>query len=334
MKRYQLFLLIAIAIIGTVELTSCAVTRRTKNLDIPLKTISTETRFTYNDLEQPVRLVVTSKVDEEEIIEYDGPQKTTKFLSPASYTFSPSIKTFTEKATRQLMEDMRFTISSSADYTLYIDVTRIKYKITVSNVGKFKFKTLIEPSARLTYRMINEAGETIIPTRSVSATIPIDELDNAIAWIDDQCGKIIATSYYHALSEIDWDRIADCLRVAKTAKQEKNAQVSGAGDTALEHTVIRWYIQSKPQGADVSWRVISSTPDVSNTNSSFVGTTPYESTEAFDIRGLTYNNSGNVQIEVSCEKDGYLPQRKRFNLRQAIDQKEISAKFNLVKDED
>ncbi|MDE6535115.1 MAG: hypothetical protein K2K82_03795 [Muribaculaceae bacterium] len=141
-------------------------------------------------------------------------------------------------------------------------------------------------------------------------------------------------AYAEALSKVNWDRIADCLRVAKTANQEKNAQVSGAGDTALEHTVIRWYIQSKPQGADVSWRVISSTPDVSNTNSSFVGTTPYESTEAFDIRGLTYNNAGNVQIEVTCEKDGYLPQRKRFNLRQAIDQKEISAKFNLVKDED
>ncbi|MDE6742110.1 MAG: hypothetical protein K2J58_07245, partial [Muribaculaceae bacterium] len=99
------------------------------------------------------------------------------------------------------------------------------------------------------------------------------------------------------------------------------------------HTVIRWYIQSSPQGADVSWRVVSSTPDVANTNSNFVGTTPYESTESFDIRGLTYNNSGNVQIEVSCEKPGYLTQRKRFNLRQAIDQKEISAKFNLVKDE-
>ena len=83
----------------------------------------------------------------------------------------------------------------------------------------------------------------------------------------------------------------------------------------------------------MSWRVVSSTPDVANTNSNFVGTTPYESTESFDIRGLTYNNSGNVQIEVTCEKAGYLTQRKRFNLRQAIDQKEISAKFNLVKDE-
>ena len=136
------------------------------------------------------------------------------------------------------------------------------------------------------------------------------------------------------MAGIDWDRIASQLKIAKTAKQEKNKEVEGMGNSALEHTVIRWNIVSRPQGADVYWRVVSSTPDVSNTNSNYVGTTPYESTEAFDIKGLSYNNSGNVQIEVSCEKPGYITQRKRFNLRQAIDQKEISAKFNLVKEED
>lgn len=59
----------------------------------------------------------------------------------------------------------------------------------------------------------------------------------------------------------------------------------------------------------------------------------YESTETFDIKGLTYNNSGNVQIEILCEKPGYLPQKKVFNLRTAIDQKSINAHFTLVKDE-
>lgn len=77
---------------------------------------------------------------------------------------------------------------------------------------------------------------------------------------------------------------------------------------------------------------MSSTPDVKNTNSNYVGSTPYESTESFDIKGLTYNNSDNVQIEVTCERPDYLPQKKRFNLRQVIDQKEISAQFNLVKE--
>lgn len=67
-------------------------------------------------------------------------------------------------------------------------------------------------------------------------------------------------------------------------------------------------------------------------HSNYVGSTPYESTESFDIKGLTYNNSDNVQIEVTCERPDYLPQKKRFNLRQVIDQKEISAQFNLVKE--
>jgi len=36
---------------------------------------------------------------------------------------------------------------------------------------------------------------------------------------------------------------------------------------------------------------------------------------------------------VTCEKAGYVTQKKRFNLRQAIEQKEISTKFNLVMEE-
>lgn len=123
------------------------------------------------------------------------------------------------------------------------------------------------------------------------------------------------------------------LPLYKSPKLEGNKQVTGEGNTALESTVIRWYVESSPKGADVYWRVVSSTPQVKNTNQNFLGSTPYESTETFDIKGLTYNNSGNVQIEISCEKNGYITQKKRFNLRQVIDQKEISTKINLVKDE-
>lgn len=141
------------------------------------------------------------------------------------------------------------------------------------------------------------------------------------------------TAYSNALANIDWDKVAFFLQRAKSASQEKNKQVTGEGDTALEHTVIRWYIDSTPRGADVQWRLISSTPDVKNTNQVYIGTTPYESTETFDIKGLTFNNSGDVQIEISCEKPGYITQKKRFNLRQAIEQKEISTKFNLIEEE-
>ncbi|MDE6378021.1 MAG: hypothetical protein K2K72_04680 [Duncaniella sp.] len=147
---------------------------------------------------------------------------------------------------------------------------------------------------------------------------------------------VLDSAYSRAINDIDWGGIAYNMGKSKEdnkrADQEKSKQVKGDGDTALEHTVIRWYILSAPAGADVSWRVVSSTPDVKNTNSTYVGTTPYETTESFDIRGLNYNNAGNVQIEISCEKAGFATQRKRFNLRQAIDQREISAKFNLVQE--
>jgi hypothetical protein len=136
-------------------------------------------------------------------------------------------------------------------------------------------------------------------------------------------------AYSKALEDIDWDRIAFFLH-----NDNPNKQVTGDGTTALEKSVIRWYITSKPLGADVYWRVVSSTPDVKNTNQNFLGSTPYESTETLDIKGLKMNNAGNVQIEVSIEKDGYVTQKKRFNLEQVIDQKEISTKFNLVKEDE
>ena len=104
-----------------------------------------------------------------------------------------------------------------------------------------------------------------------------------------------------------------------------------AGATDLENTIIRWFIDSNPQGARVYWRVVSNVPkEVKNTNETYLMTTPYEETRAFNILGLTYENSTNVQIEIKLEKSGYETQVKRFNVRQAIDQQEISSFFELV----
>ena len=63
------------------------------------------------------------------------------------------------------------------------------------------------------------------------------------------------------------------------------------GQTALEQTIIRWAIDSDPQGARVFYRVISSIPAViKNTNEAYLMTTPYEETRAFNILGLTYEH--------------------------------------------
>lgn len=214
------------------------------------------------------------------------------------------------------MQLMGFDVRPGSDYMLHLDVKTMCYSWTSMKNG--------EVNVTLTYRLSNEAGETLIPTTTVNASATLAGAE--------QFGVGMGRVYAMALRKIDWSRIAKQLKIAKSAAKEKNAQVTGQGDTALEHTIIRWFITSSPQGADVSWRVISSTPEVKNTNSNYVGATPYETTESFDIKGLTYNNSGNVQIEVTCERPDYLPQKKRFNLQQAIDQKEISAQFNLVKE--
>ena len=214
--------------------------------------------------------------------------------------------------------------SPSSDFKLYVTIKDFRLRVRDYNVKK---KTFLSSAAMVISWELLDAQNNVVIGSTTSTGRGSSHRQETI------CNPL-SVSFKEALSGIDWDRIASCLKMAKTAREEKNKEVTGMGDSALEHTVIRWYIISKPQGADVYWRVVSSTPDVANTNANFLGNTPYESTESFDIRGLTYNNSGNVQIEVTCEKAGYLPQRKRFNLRQAIDQKEISAKFNLVKEDE
>ncbi|UKK53167.1 hypothetical protein [Prevotella sp. E2-28] len=104
------------------------------------------------------------------------------------------------------------------------------------------------------------------------------------------------------------------------------------GSTALEKTIIRWYFDSEPRGARVFWRVVSSVPEqVKNTNETYLGTTPYEDTRSFNILGLTYENSRDVQVEIKVVRSGYMEQMKRFNVRQAIDQMEIGSFFELIK---
>ncbi|MCH5326530.1 MAG: hypothetical protein J1E29_04920 [Duncaniella sp.] len=112
-----------------------------------------------------------------------------------------------------------------------------------------------------------------------------------------------------------------------------NARVSrnNPGATAMERAIVRWYFDSDPRGARIFYRVISNAPDeVKNTNETYLTTTPLEETKSFNIQGLTYDNARNVTIEIKVSKRGYEDQVKRFNVRQALDQQEISGFFELV----
>ncbi len=126
-----------------------------------------------------------------------------------------------------------------------------------------------------------------------------------------------------------------CSFEEEAGKAAKRVNRDEPGTTALERTIIRWYFESQPQGARIFWRVISSCPDqVKNTNELWLGNTPFEETRSFNIQGLTYENSRDVQIEIKVRRAGYLDQTKRFNVRQAIDQQEISSFFDMIKAEE
>ncbi len=108
-----------------------------------------------------------------------------------------------------------------------------------------------------------------------------------------------------------------------------------AGKTSMEETILRWYFDSDPRGARIYYRVISNAPaEVKNTNETYLTTTPLEETKSLNIQGLTYDNSRNVTIEIKVSKRGYEDQVKRFNVRQALDQQEISGFFELVPKEE
>lgn len=244
-------------------------------------------------------------------------------VSKPKMTVSPGVHSFVSESMRRYMRTMGFNLDADirTDYMLSVNIE----EFNVSYLSGLGWSGVVV----LNIEVCDNERQMVYPNVTVTGRANLSGSSSNYAFAT----QALNNAYVNALEDIDWDRIAFFLKRASNPALEGNKQVSGKGDTALENTIIRWYIDSSPKGADVYTRVVSSTSEVKNTNQNFVGSTPYETTESFDIKGLTYNNSGDVQIEVTCEKAGYITQKKRFNLRQAIDQKEISTKFNLVKDE-
>lgn len=243
--------------------------------------------------------------------------------SKPSVSVNPDILSFVSESLRRYMRTMGFSLESdiSSDYMMTIALKNFN----ISWLDGIGWSAVVS----MDIAVYDHENRQVYPNVNVSGRASYRSGGNDYT----TASNVMNQAYANALADVDWDRIAYFLHRSKSADAEKDKAVHGDGNTALEHTVLSWEVTSRPAGADVYWRVISSTPDVKNTNKNYKATTPYESTETFDIKGLTYNNSGDVQIEITCEKPGYLPQRKVFNLRSAIDQKSINAHFTLVKDE-
>ena len=309
-----------------VLLTACGTTRRVNSVEKP-NPINLTLKFTreprensFINLDYGIRLQtydVRSKKDI--ILRYDA----NPIFTPTTTTY-PSIEEFMQESGKRYMKTLGFTINSDieTDYLLTVKLSELNLSY-ISGTGWVSNVTM-------SVDVTDQDRKMVYPNVSVSGRYSQPGSSNDYA----AANTAVNEAYTRAMEDIDWPRIAYFLKKSDRAADEKNKKVTGAGNTALESTVINWYIESSPKGADVNWRVVSSTPDVKNTNSKYLGSTPYEATETFDIIGLTYNNSGNVQIEVTCEKNGYVTQKKRFNLRSVIDQKEVSTKFNLVKEDE
>ncbi len=275
----------------------------------------------YNNLTHGIDIKVSSDLTDRSILDAsECTSYTRQMIANSKINVDPTIKQFVRQAVGLYARSLGIHVGGSveSDYTLRINV--INFSIVLGNQAPDRGVVELE------YTLANPDNETLL-RQTVRGRFVASNSSASYSYL-------IERAFTEALKSINWDGIAGYLGVPKRAELQPTTQVKGSGNTALESTIIRWNIESRPAGADVYWRVVSSTPDVKNTNATYLGSTPYESTESFDIRGLSYENSGNVQVEIKCERQGYISMTRRFNLRQVIDQKEISTKFNLVKDED
>lgn len=322
--KYIYYFVITFAV--SVLLVGCSASKRVATSEtksetgiIYLSSIANPVPNKYVDMDYGIRLQVRDVRANSNIL-----QKHDNYVvTMPKVNVQPDVLSFVSESMRRYMRTMGFNLDAdvSTDYLMTVSIS--EYKVNyLSGLGW-------TATIQMQVMVVDKNNQPVYPTVTVAG-----RSDQQGSGRDYALGsRVINQAYARALEDIDWDRIAFFLKKQSSPSLEGNKQVEGDGNTALESTVIRWFVDSSPKGADVYTRVVSSTPEVKNTNQNYVGTTPYETTETFDIKGLTYNNSGNVQIEIVCEKAGYITQKKRFNLRQAIDQKEISTKFSLIKEE-
>ena len=317
-------LTIATLIVALTVMSSCGLSRNVTptlpngllNLAITENPIADK----YANMDYGIRLnVVDARAKMALVHVYDA-----STISVPQFTANPSVNSFVSESMRRYMRTMGFNLDAdpSTDYWMEVSLTEFHVDY-LSGIGW-------NATVMMSVKVLDHNRTLVYPTVEVAGRYNM----TGSAYSKEIANRVLNQAYTEALKDIDWDRIAFFLHRASSPKQEPNKQVTGEGNTALEHLTIHWDVNSRPQGADIFWRVISSTPEVKNQNYKYLQTTPYETTEVFDIKGLTYNNAGNVQIEIKCEKTGYYTQSKKFNVSSIIEEKEISAFFRLVVEEE
>ena len=274
----------------------------------------------YANLEYGIRLnVQDNRTDKRMIQVYDAVA-----VGKPIVNVYPEINSFVPASMRQYMRTMGFNMDAdvATDYLMQVTVKEF-HTDWLSGIG-WNGTVVME------VKIFDHSRTVVYPSTEVvgRASVYGDARSANLAQ------QAINKAFVNALADVDWDRVAYFLHRSNDPKKEGNKQVTGEGNTALEHLVVHWNVNSRPQGADVFWRVISQTPEVKNQNFKYLETTPYEGSETLNIKGLTYNNAGNVQIEIKCEKKGYNSQTKKYAVLSIVDDPDISNLFKLVPEEE
>ena len=318
MKTKSLISLMVVAILAT----SCSAFRKApaapqqQRMTINLALTGNPVADKYANLEYGIRLnTQDSRADKQLIQVYDAAA-----TSKPIVTVNPEVTSFVPESMRRYMRTMGFNMDAdvATDYLMQVSIKEF-HTDWLSGIGW-------NGTVIMDVKIYDHNRTIVYPTTEVAGRASVYGSAQSASYAQ----QAINQAYANALADIDWDRVAYFLHRAKDPKQEANKKVSGEGNTALEHLTVHWNVNSRPQGADVFWRVISQTPDVKNQNYKYLETTPYEGSETINIKGLTYNNAGNVQIEIKCEKKGYYSQTKKLDILSLIDDNDVSYMFKLV----
>lgn len=274
----------------------------------------------YVNLEYGIRLnVQDNRADKRLIQVYDA-----SAVSKPIVNVNPEVTSFIPEGMRRYMRIMGFNLDAdvATDYMMQVTIKEF-HTDWLSGIG-WNGTVILE------VKIYDHNRSVVYPSTEVAGRASVYGSAQSAALAQ----QAINQAFSNALADIDWDRVAFFLHISNDPSKEGNKQVKGDGNTALENLVVHFNVNSRPQGADVEWRIISKSNEVKNTNYKYLETTPYESTETLGINGLTYNNSGLVQIEVRVSKKGYYSQTKKYDVRSLIDEKEVSGMYRLVPEDE
>lgn len=305
--------------------TSCTSMRKTATPPAPqainLALVKQPQADKFANLEYGIRLNVQDGRSDKRLIQLYDAAATSK---PTIHT-NPEINSFVPESMRRYMRTMGFNMDADVATDYLMQITIKEFHVDwLSGLGW-------NGTVIMDVKIFNHNRDVVYPTTEVSGRANVYSNAQSVSSAQDAINE----AYANALADIDWDRVAYFLHRADNPKQEANKKVTGEGNTALEHLTLHFKIDSEPRGAQVYWRIASETPEVKTQAEDFLENTPVRDlTRTFNIQGLTYNNAGNVQIELRCEKKGYYPQMKTFSLLSIIDHNNVSTFFDLVKKEE